>query len=84
MLNIQHRMSPSIMEMVLDVYGETYKASPVVEEQSMDFQSKPSFWKNRQRIFLDTAGFGEPEERDPVSHSLFNQTEADIVLGNSS
>ena len=51
MLNIQHRMSPSIMEMVLDVYGETYKASPVVEEQSMGFQSKPSFWKNRQRIF---------------------------------
>ena len=38
------------------------------------------FWKDRQRIFLDTAGFGEPEERDPVSHSLFNQTEADIVF----
>jgi len=80
MLNIQHRMSRSIMEMVLDIYGETYKSSPVVEEQYMEFQSKSSFWKGRQRIFLDTAGFGEPEERDPVSYSLFNKTEAEIVL----
>jgi superfamily I DNA and/or RNA helicase len=68
------------MEMVLDIYGETYKSAPVVEDQSLEFQSKISFWKGRRRLFLDTAGFGEPEERDPVSHSLFNQTEAEIVL----
>ena len=37
------------------------------------------FWKDKQRIFLDTAGYGEPEERDPISYSLFNQTELEIV-----
>jgi ATP-dependent RNA/DNA helicase IGHMBP2 len=79
MLNIQHRMSQSIMEMVLEVYGKSYQASPHVASQKMEIPSSDSFWSSRRRIFLDTVGFGEPEERDPISHSLFNQTESEIV-----
>ena len=80
MLNIQHRMSQKIMEMVTDIYGATYKTSQQIQNQKIEKFSQTSFWNSRTRIFLDTAGFDEGEQRDPISHSLYNVTELEIIV----
>ena len=81
MLNIQHRMQPLIMDMVRNVYGRSYQTSSLLIDHPPQLfsESYDGFWKSKQRVFLDTAGYGDPEERDPISYSLFNPTELEIV-----
>ena len=80
-LDEQHRMHAAIQATVQDVYGAVYTAAPSVESHLLrdlrgvadtDATSTPVRW-------IDTAGAGFEEERDPITMSMRNQGEARLV-----
>ena len=81
MLKTQHRMSSKIQELVSSVYGPSYEPHPSVANHILcdlgNIKNTPLCSKSR--LFIDTAGYGAEEERDPISCSLYNKGEAEII-----
>ena len=70
MLTEQRRMNQRIMELVRETYGKEYTAHASVAEQRLDHtEGWPAV------LWIDTAGYGAEESRDPVTLSLYNETE---------
>lgn len=67
MLEVQYRMDRRIQALVQHTYGPAYRPSPEVS----DHGSAP--------IWVDTAGAGMDEQRDPVTLSLHNPGEVRVV-----
>lgn len=71
MLEVQHRMAPSIRELVATVYGPAYRDHAAVTEQRLG-ELPTTTW-------VDTAGSGLDEQLDEATRSLFNEGEAALV-----
>jgi hypothetical protein len=81
MLDVQYRMHHAIQALVDDIYGDAYTPHPTVANHLLahlpdvaetDLTTAPLAW-------LDTAGAGLDEARDPVTRSLYNPGEARLV-----
>lgn len=81
MLTVQHRMHTAIQDLVQPVYGGKLVAHPSVAGhrlcdlpgvRSTDLTSRATLW-------IDTAGAGFDDARDPVTQSTFNAGEVRIV-----
>jgi ATP-dependent RNA/DNA helicase IGHMBP2 len=81
MLELQHRMSHPIQELVSSTYGSKYRPHPSVATQKLsELPSVTETWlSSSSRLFIDTAGYGAEEERDPISRSLRNPVEAELI-----
>ena len=81
MLNIQHRMSFPIQQLVSSTYGSEYVPHPSVEKHLLSDLPNvaPTPLSSRSRLFVDTAGYDAEENLDPISCSLYNEGEAQIV-----
>ncbi|MFM2248618.1 MAG: hypothetical protein RL071_4693 [Pseudomonadota bacterium] len=83
MLEVQHRMAAPIHRLVQPVYGPAYRPHPAVADQPVGPLLPPDRaapgWLLPQAIFVDTAGAGMDEERDPLTSSLFNRGELRLV-----
>lgn len=81
MLNIQHRMHQKIHNLVQHIYGEEYIPHPNVAQRSLQQNTHSSIDKltSQQVIWIDTTGAEEGERRDPVTRSLYNNTEIEWV-----
>lgn len=81
MLEVQHRMHEAIQELVQPVYAHRLKAHPGVATHLL--RDLPGVadtqLTGRPILFVDTAGAGFEEERDPVTHSLYNRGEIEVV-----
>jgi ATP-dependent RNA/DNA helicase IGHMBP2 len=75
MLEVQHRMSADVQRLVSPVYGPLYRPSPEVEHQRLG----DGDLSGRSLLWVDTAGAGFDEERDPLSRSLRNAGEVRVV-----
>ena len=67
MLEVQYRMDRRIQALVEPVYGPTYRPAPEVADHG------------HAPLFIDTAGAGFDEARDPVTLSLYNPGEVRVV-----
>lgn len=74
MLEVQHRMSARVQALVAPVYGPEYRPHPDVADQRLDGDLA-----GRGLLWIDTAGAGFDEERDPISRSLRNAGEVRVV-----
>jgi ATP-dependent RNA/DNA helicase IGHMBP2 len=81
MLAVQHRMHAAIQALVQPVYAGGLVAHASVEGHLLrdlpgvattDLTSRPVLW-------VDTAGAGHDEQRDPVTRSLFNEGEIAVI-----
>lgn len=81
MLTVQHRMHAAIQDLVQPVYGGRLVAHPSVAGhrlcdlpgvQATDLTTRATLW-------IDTAGAGFDDARDPVTQSTFNDGEVRIV-----
>lgn len=74
-LEVQHRMVPAIQALVSEVYGPDYTAHPSVlgDDLHEALGWGPVLW-------VDTAGGGLDDERDPVSRSLHNPGELRLIV----
>ena len=81
MLTVQHRMHQCIHRLVQTVYGETYIPHPSVANRTLcdDNTITPNSLTKTQVLWIDTTGAEEGEERDSITHSLYNPTEIDWV-----
>lgn len=81
MLEVQHRMSAAVQGLVGPTYGPAYRPHPAVAEQRLtDLPGvRPTSLTDRALLWIDTAGAGFQEDRDPVSRSLFNAGEVEVV-----
>ena len=81
MLEVQHRMSAAVQALVGPVYGPQYRPAASVHDARLadhpGVSSTPL--TTRSHLFIDTAGTGAEERRDPVSRSLANEGEARLV-----
>ena len=81
MLEVQYRMSRAVQRLVGPTYGPQYRPSPTVEDARL--HHLPNVHETpltrRAHLWLDTAGSGAEEARDPVSRSLRNAGEARLV-----
>lgn len=81
MLEVQHRMSAALAALVQPVYGPRYRPHPAVADQHIGERlsgAVPDF-VGQGAVFIDTAGAGMTELRDPLSLSLYNLGEARLV-----
>lgn len=82
MLEVQHRMDERLQTLVQPVYGESWRAHPTIERQVLadlsGVQSTPL--TTTSVLWVDTAGAGLGEARDPVSQSLYNEGELAVVV----
>jgi len=67
MLEVQYRMDRRIQALVQPVYGPDYRPHPSVADHG------------QAPLFIDTAGAGFDEQRDPVTMSLHNPGERRLV-----
>ena len=76
MLEVQHRMREELAELVRPTYGQRWRTHPLAAAQSVPrgVDACPAVW-------VDTAGAGLDERRDPVTASLYNLGEARLVQG---
>ena len=81
MLEVQHRMSAEIQALVADVYGPTYRPHPAVAAHRLSGLPgvEAEALTQAALLWIDTAGAGCEELRDPVSMSLYNEGEQRIV-----
>lgn len=81
MLEVQHRMHADIAALVAPWYGERYRPHPKVAGHRL--QDLPGVTANALTgaavLWVDTAGAGFDEARDPVTRSLYNDGEAQVV-----
>jgi superfamily I DNA and/or RNA helicase len=81
MLEVQHRMSGALQGLAAATYGDRWRAHPSVVQarladqpgvQETALTAAPMHW-------IDTAGAGMEDRRDPVSGSLENPGEAKVL-----
>lgn len=81
MLDIQHRMSAPIQEVVRGVYGESYAPHPAVADHTLadlpGVRADPL--TSRSLLWIDTAGASFDEHQDPVTRSWQNPAEVRVV-----
>lgn len=77
MLEVQHRMSAGLQALVGPVYGDAYRPHPSVNGATLR-ERYPEVSVDGP-FFVDTAGAGLHDERDPLSSSMFNRGEARLV-----
>lgn len=80
MLTVQHRMHRDIMGLVTDVYGPSYTAHRSVADHLLAEADGVELTATTSApvLFVDTTQMA-PEQRDPVSRSVLNPIEADLV-----
>jgi superfamily I DNA and/or RNA helicase len=80
-LNEQHRMNRSIQACVADVYDSDYRPTDAVAGRLLSDLPGVSACEATSRpvLWLDTAGAGLEEQRDPVTKSMFNPGEVKLV-----
>ena len=81
MLEIQHRMNRRVMSLVSGTYGPSYRPHPSVAEHLLSGLPgvAEDFLTTTPLLWIDTAGYGAEEERDPVTLSLRNPAEASLA-----
>jgi len=81
MLEVQHRMNVVIQALVRNVYGAGLTAHPDVADSALSDLAgvKGTALTHTPVQWVDTAGAGSSEVRDPISRSLFNPGEAAVV-----
>ena len=81
MLEIQHRMNDSIRVLVQKIYGEKYRSHESVFGHLLHDQSgvKKTDLTKKPVVWIDTAGSGAQEQRDPFTFSLYNEIEMELV-----
>ncbi len=82
MLEVQHRMSAAVQQLVQPIYGPAYRPHASVDNAVLtDVPGvRETPLTSRSHLFIDTAGTGAEEVRDPVSLSLENMGEVRIVV----
>ena len=82
MLEVQHRMNTQVQALVAPTYGPRYRPAPdVADARLTDLPGiRTTPLTERAQLFIDTAGTGAEEARDPVTRSLANEGEARIVI----
>jgi len=82
MLEVQHRMSAAVQALVGPTYGPRYRPAPSVADARLTAHTavRATPLTERAQLFIDTAGTGAEEARDPVTRSLANDGEARIVV----
>jgi hypothetical protein len=70
MLEVQHRMAPPLRALVADVYGPAYADADAVRDRPPVLEVAA--------LWIDTAGAGA-EVRDPVTRSLYEPLEVELV-----
>ncbi len=79
MLEVQHRMSQGIQALVDGIYDGRLRAHPSVASRTLSELGVQGRFADRSAVWIDTAGAGWEEQRDPVTHSLLNEGEAVLV-----
>ncbi len=81
MLEVQHRMSAAVQALVGPTYSPRYRPAPEVAAARLCDRTevRATSLTERAQLFIDTAGTGAEEARDPVTRSLANDGEARIV-----
>ena len=82
MLEVQHRMDRGIRTLVARVYGDRYRDHPSAADQGLTGPGssvRATDLTQRRALWIDTAGAGFDEERDPVSRSLRSPGEVRLV-----
>ena len=81
MLEIQHRMNDAIRQLVEKTYGKNYRShedvfvhllNDIAGVKTAEITTQPAMW-------IDTAGTGSEEHRDPFTFSLYNEIEIKLV-----
>lgn len=80
-LDVQHRMHTSIQSLVEGVYGTTYTAHPTVASHRLcELAGVHERLMTRAPVcFVDTAGAGFEDARDPVTRSTYNDGEVRLI-----
>lgn len=81
MLEEQYRMSASLCALVSETYGPTYRAHASVAGRRLEDLAgvRATPWTTLPAMWVDTSGGGLEEGRDPVTRSLFNEGEVQLV-----
>ncbi|MFT4975171.1 MAG: ATP-dependent RNA/DNA helicase IGHMBP2 [Myxococcota bacterium] len=82
MLEEQYRMSASLCALVTDTYGPSYRPHPAVADRLLPDLPRVSATSLTERsvLWIDTAGGGLEEARDPVTRSTYNAGEVELVI----
>ena len=82
MLEVQYRMSRALGALVAPIYGPSWRPDPSVAEQRLaDLPGvRATPLTEAAAIWVDTAGSGLGEVRDPVSMSLYNEGEIELIV----
>ena len=79
MLEVQHRMSQGIQKLVDSMYDSRLRAHESVATRTLSDLGVRGRFAECSAVWIDSAGAGWEEERDPVTHSLVNEGEAVLV-----
>lgn len=81
MLEVHHRMHADIEALLRPVYGPRYRAAPAVAGHRLcDLPGVASTpLTEATALWIDTAGSGHVEERDPTTCSMYNEGEVEVV-----
>jgi len=81
MLEVQYRMSEDVQALVTPIYGPAYRPAATVASARLCDQPgvEASPLTTRAHLFIDTAGTGLEEIRDPVTRSLANPGEVTLL-----
>lgn len=81
MLEVQHRMSTAVQALVGPTYGPRYRAASAnADARLCDLPGvHATDLTRRSHLWIDTAGTGAEEVRDPISRSLGNAGEVRLV-----
>lgn len=80
-LDVQHRMHHTIQALVEGVYGASYTAHDAVAEHILAElpQVAATPFTTQPVRFIDTAGAGFEDARDPITRSTYNEGEVRLV-----
>ena len=83
MLEQGYRMSADLTALVAGIYGPAYRPAPAVADRRLlDLPGVDDTAMTRAAvIFVDTAGGGLSESRDPATMSLYNDGEVELLAG---
>jgi len=81
MLEEQYRMSADLNALLADTYGPAYRPHPSVADRRLTDLPGVSATPLTERavLWIDTAGSGLEEARDPATMSLYNDGEIELV-----
>ncbi len=74
MLQVQHRMRAELAELVRPTYGQRWTTHPTAAAQAV-----PAGISECPVVWIDTAGAGLDEQRDPVTQSLHSPGELSLI-----